>query len=372
MQLDGCATAAACRTLLFTAMVDLWAEFIGDLYASEGGGGSLADHLAANPSSLAALADEVLPGWMSDRENQSWWPYTYAEPYGSGAGIEFDPAPNINEWYDNPYANPQVDSDGDGWPDWQEVEAGTDPKNPNSYPTVTPDPYQDSDGDGWTDHEERQAGTDPYDDQDYPAGTPNPQPKPDVDGDGIADELDPCPFDVLNRCVDGDDLPEDIATETTLQAVATAAQRTADATEAIADALTETIPEQVDGDWEQMVEPWPTPDTSALSAWAPDTTAARAALDAVVVDVETELDGVMAAAEGKFPFGMFTLIADVPAYTGAGDCVSVPLGIMGNSENVNLCDTPLDGYLQNTVRPLLIALLTFGLAWAVVRVVTSS
>jgi hypothetical protein len=66
-----------------------------------------------------------------------------------------------------------VDTDGDGVPDWEEVELGTDPDQ------------ADSDGDGLDDGEEAELGTDPLDD--------------DTDGDGLSDgeevDLGTDPFD---------------------------------------------------------------------------------------------------------------------------------------------------------------------------------
>lgn len=66
-----------------------------------------------------------------------------------------DPTPAESTW------KALRDSDGDGIPDAQELEEGTNPNNP------------DSDGDGVPDNEERELGTDPL--------------NPDSDGDGIPD-----------------------------------------------------------------------------------------------------------------------------------------------------------------------------------------
>lgn len=58
------------------------------------------------------------------------------------------------------------DSDGDGFTDWEENEAGTNPNDASSFPGSD----LDSDGDGFTDGEEVAAGTDPYDSSDHPNG----------------------------------------------------------------------------------------------------------------------------------------------------------------------------------------------------------
>jgi len=311
---------------------------------------ALSDHLAQNSASRAALAG-VMDDWDAHERGQAGWPYTYAEPYGSGVGIEFDTAPNINQWYDNPYANPQTDTDGDGFPDWEEHEAGTDPTDAADYPTVTPDPYKDSDGDGWTDQEERQAGTDPYDSDDYPVGTPDPQPKPDVDGDGIPDELDPCPFDALNRCADGEELPDDIATESTLQGVLAAAERVADNTadeggSPDVEALPDIVPDY---------DAWtPFPNTSTVWATAEGQVAADVA-------------ALQSTLSGKIPFGFASWFPSAPAVGSASLCSGIELEIASVETSVNICDNPLDSFMAGTGRSLLLALAYLSFILTVVR-----
>jgi len=54
------------------------------------------------------------------------------------------------------------DTDGDGLPDvYEELVTGTDPNNPDTGDTGTPDGYKDTDGDGWTNLDEMQNGTNP-------------------------------------------------------------------------------------------------------------------------------------------------------------------------------------------------------------------
>ncbi len=55
----------------------------------------------------------------------------------------------------------ELDTDGDGIPDWWELEHGMDPLDPS-------DAHKDLDGDGFTAIEEFQAGTDPRDPQSFP------------------------------------------------------------------------------------------------------------------------------------------------------------------------------------------------------------
>lgn len=341
----------------------------------------LEDFLLTSPQAVDAVRTQVMPRYVDHlRDQTSAWPYTYAEPYGAGAGISIDPAPNQNQWYDNPYANPQLDTDGDGFADWEEWVAGTNPNNPNEYPTVSPNPATDTDGDGWSDADEAAAGTDPNDPDDYPAGSP--APAPDTDADGIPDQYDPCPFQASNACADGSEsesdieIPDDYAREPTLSQVLTQTTEVAETSERTAEAAEDILEELRQPIDTVMVfdepEPFGEPDLSALQAWAPDTSAARVAFESAVGDVEEELSGIVAASEGKFPFGLFSIVADVPTFSGSGECVIVPLKILDASSNINLCQTPLDSFLVGTIRPALAALLTIGLAWSVVRLLVSA
>ncbi|TPE38935.1 hypothetical protein FJR73_07690, partial [Streptococcus sp. D2] len=66
------------------------------------------------------------------------------------------------------------DTDGDGVTDKEEVEKGTDPKDPNSKPESKPEEpaTKDTDGDGVTDKEEVEKGTDPKDPNSKPESKP--------------------------------------------------------------------------------------------------------------------------------------------------------------------------------------------------------
>ncbi|WP_188108540.1 YSIRK-type signal peptide-containing protein, partial [Streptococcus sp. 3874] len=74
--------------------------------------------------------------------------------------------------------NETVDTDGDGFPDKEEVEKGTDPNDPKSNPDT-----KDTDGDGFPDKVEKAEGTNPNDPQS------NPDTK-DTDGDGFPDKVE--------------------------------------------------------------------------------------------------------------------------------------------------------------------------------------
>jgi hypothetical protein len=91
----------------------------------------------------------VLPGGDSEGEEGSW--------NDMGASFRNERFPYIFEFgYPTDPFNP--DSDGDGYNDKFETDAGTDPNNPTSVP-VPPD----TDGDGVNDYREIRDGTDPGD-----------------------------------------------------------------------------------------------------------------------------------------------------------------------------------------------------------------
>ncbi|NIB83355.1 YSIRK-type signal peptide-containing protein, partial [Streptococcus pseudopneumoniae] len=74
--------------------------------------------------------------------------------------------------------NETVDTDGDGFPDKEEVEKGTDPNDPKSNPDT-----KDTDGDGFPDKVEKAEGTNPND----PKSNPDTK---DTDGDGFPDVVE--------------------------------------------------------------------------------------------------------------------------------------------------------------------------------------
>ncbi|MCY1703444.1 hypothetical protein [Deinococcus sp. SL84] len=110
----------------------------------------------------------------------------YIEDNPSRVRPYLEPAPNANQWADDPYADPALDTDGDGWTDAAEYERGTDPNSNLSKPK-TATTTLDTDGDGWTDEEERAKGTDPRNPKSYPLPI-RPSPTSDTDGDGWTDE----------------------------------------------------------------------------------------------------------------------------------------------------------------------------------------
>jgi hypothetical protein len=99
------------------------------------------------------------------------------------------------------------DADGDSYPDYWEVQHGSDPLDRNSTPDgVNPggccSDAPDSDGDGHSDPQEVAHGTDPYDHTRFPFGAPiddpvkNPPPPGDEQGKGVS------PFALAPGCVE--------------------------------------------------------------------------------------------------------------------------------------------------------------------------
>ncbi|WP_172931255.1 YSIRK-type signal peptide-containing protein, partial [Streptococcus sp. 10824] len=80
-------------------------------------------------------------------------------------------------------ADEQFDTDGDGFTDKEEVEKGSNPKDPASTPDTV-----DTDGDGFTDKEEVEKGSNPKDPNSKPESKPVGASTKDTDGDGLTDK----------------------------------------------------------------------------------------------------------------------------------------------------------------------------------------
>lgn len=286
------------------------------------------NHPDAGPAARGVLND-----YLQHQEGQPWWPYTYEEPYGPGSGIELDPVPNINQWYDNPYANPQLDTDGDGWPDWKEVVGGTDPLDPNDYPAYDPAPGED----------------------------PNDDPLPDRDGDGIPDVYDPCPAQASNKCNDAAEpepeieIPDDYMRDATGQAQL--------------DVLTEILSElrEDEQDDEPAGQPdAPMPELTPLS----EPSLTWTVLEDVAAQIESAATNWWADAQTRLPFALGVAWLPAAPSIGAGECQGVQMTILGQEQEVGLCGTAIDSFLAGPGRAVLLAALLVGFYLATAQVVT--
>lgn len=308
----------------------------------EGGSGlvsyqplDLAELLRTDGQARGAVRARVLPDHLRHLEERPGWPYTYGEPYGPGVGFEVDPAPNINQWYDNPYANPQLDTDGDGWPDWKEVLAGPDPLDSNDYPAYDPAPGQDE----------------------------NQNPLPDRDGDGIPDIYDPCPAQASNKCNDGAEpdpeieIPDDYMRDATGQAQL-------DVLRDILDALREQ--EDPEPDVPAGQPDAPLPQLSPLS----EPSLTWTVLEDVASQMESAATAWWADAQTRLPFALGVAWVPAAPSVGAGDCQGVQMTILGQAQEVGLCGTAIDAFLAGPGRAVLLAALLVAFYLASAQVVT--
>ncbi len=292
----------------------------------------LADLLARSQPARRAARD-IVRDYLANQDEQGSWPYTYEAPYGPATGIGLEPAPNINQWYDNPYANPALDTDGDGWPDWKEVLGGTDPLDPNDYPAYDPAPGED----------------------------PNENPLPDRDGDGIPDIYDPCPAQASNKCSDAAEpedpieIPDDYMRDATGQAQLNALNEILE--ELRRDEQDDTPAGQPDA---------PMPELSPLS----EPSLTWTVFEDVASQMESAATSWWADAQTRLPFALGVAWVPAAPSVGAGDCQGVQMTILGQSQEVGLCGTAIDSFLAGPGRAVLLAALLVGFYLASAQVVT--
>ncbi len=245
-------------------------------------------------------------------------PQSFSQPW---PGVQLDPVPTGNQWWDNPFFNPLEDTDQDGWPDWMEWDLESDPANPAKQPLPTADP----DGDGYDNASERDAMTDPTD----------PSSRPDVgsgdsDQDGMPDSSDPCPDDPNNQC-QPDEKPEEIP--------------------------------------DPSIPTLRTPDMPALDHGPFPEVSQRIA--SFKQHVQEQLDSLWDTVQDRFPFGMARWVPAPPSGVGS-DCppiidLRLTFGGQQVASQVDICNTPPYQWMQSTGRTLLIPVVLISSAFAVLR-----
>ncbi len=275
---------------------------------------SLPDWLQSNPDAT----DGVKRAVTDYIDQYPEWPVTFDEPL---PGLSFSPVPNGNQWLDNPFFDPLLDTDNDGWPDWFEYDLYSDPSNPASQPPSTADP----DNDGYDNATERDAGTDPTD----PNSRPDVGVDQDSDGDGIKDSADPCPSDPTNSCQPEEDTQDEV------------------------------IPDPI----EPSLSPVDLPqfDQPAL----PDISSR---FDQIEANFRDGLDSLWSSLQDRFPFGMARWIPVPPSVGGSSCDMSITLQIPDlPSAQVDICNNPVMQWAATVGRQLVLVSLMVGFLFAVAR-----
>lgn len=278
----------------------------------------LSSWLESHPDAADGVKQAVTD-YLDEQDAQGNIPQTFSEPL---PGLELDPPPTGNQWYDDPFFNPYEDTDGDGWPDWFEWDVGSDPSNAGSQPLPGGDP----DGDGYDNASERDAGTDPTD----PSSRPDVEQDQDADGDGLKDSADPCPNDPNNMCE-----PEE-----------------------------EESPEELPDPTEPTLTPVELPQLDQ-----PQLPDASGRFDQVRTNFEENLQTLWDTLQDRFPVGMARWIPAPPSVSGGTCQMSFTLQIpdLPTSAQVDLCDSPPMQWAATTGRRIILASLMVGFLFAVAR-----
>jgi len=274
--------------------------------------------------------------------------YVDATPIGSPQspypGVELHPLPNPNQWTDNPFTRPDIDTDGDGWPDsveWKEANRrGVPWPDVINNPQVHPDPNADYDGDGWTNLEEVRLGYDPYDPNSHPKTR---TPWVDTDGDGYSDAEEIAKgTDPLDPESHPDTPPEERPDDSAWPGGPSPVRPDPVNLPEVQ------VPEKKDlprlQDWDNVAESWK-----------------RNVQDRVAQRFR-ELQNVL---KEKFPFGILTIAQSRSVSVSGAQC-GVTFEVAGQSALVNPCDTPGFQFMEG-FRPVWLGLLLLGFTYAVIR-----
>lgn len=84
------------------------------------------------------------------------------------------------------------------------------------------------------------------------------------------------------------------------------------------------------------------------------------------------LQDIAEDAKDKFPFALGKWIPLIGGDSGGGECAGIPFTILGQSHEVGICGTPIDGFLAGPGRAALLVLGMLGFYFASARVMTAS
>jgi len=312
-----------------------------------------------------AIAPEAerppLPEWLqqhpdaADGVKQAVSQYVDSNPIGSPSspypGVQLEPVPNPNQWTDNPFTRPDIDTDGDGWPDpveWRESNRRGVPwpdliNNPQAYP----DPNGDPDGDGYTNLEEVQQGTDPYDPASHPVRRSPTSPWVDTDGDGYSDEEEIRKRTDPNDPASYPDTPPEQQPEENPDE-----------------------PQWPGGPPPGRIDPVQLPEVEQvererLPEWGKLNPLAEAWRQQVVDRVSQKLAELQNILKDRFPFGIIAGIRQRVSFADAQCAIQLSLPPVGTLA-VDICNTPV-WQLATSFRPVLAGLVWVAFGFAVIR-----
>lgn len=304
----------------------------------------LYDFLVQNPGHEAALR-HVLEQYVQQHVLETGDPYTFEQPW-ENVDITFLPSLNWNTWTGSPYTDATVDTDGDGWPDWAEARLGTDWTGQTSRPVAGSDP----DRDGFTNEQEVAAVTDPLDPTSQPTTG---EPAFDAEApasEGTATDMADAILELQRQIAE---LAQIVATEALQAAQLEAAQEQL--------ALLEAQLAELEALRDILEAEIAVPGMAAPSL-AETTDGPWTALQS---QVSTAIDGLVTTAQTRLPFALGQYVPTAPTL-GASSCPGVNMPILGHSQAVGLCDTPVHDFMSGTGRAVLLALavIAFGLGAA--------
>jgi hypothetical protein len=311
----------------------------------QGGGQSLVDFLTANGAQAEVLRDEVLRPYLEETLDPEADPNTMANPW-QGVDVTIQPPVSWPVWTGDPYADaPDADTDDDGWPDWIEWRLGTDPFSAASRPLAGSDP----DGDGRTNAQERDAVTDPLDGTEYDA---NQAPAADPNAEPVASDLEAVTEAIQALEAELAELLANVSTESmqTVQVSVAEAQL----------AELEAIRELLEGEDQAPVLEGPALEELTDTPWT-----------ALSATVSTALADLRDTASTRMPFALEGFIP-TPTITGSSSCAAVAMPILGVSQDVGLCETPVHDFMAGPGRAVLLALAVVAFWLSAASVVAKS